>query len=260
MDSVNKTLYIPLYGKAYVSRKGILLNDPEAEKIWEKTGFSLKGKSASKWLAYHMGMRAAVFDNWVREKMEAHPDAVILHLGCGLDSRVLRVKAEGRTWLDLDVLPVIRQRKRFFSEEKGYRMVAADLREDAWMQEIPAGGRAIVVMEGLSMYFHPEALEKLLRSLTSHFSDVYLLMDVYTTFGAKASRYQNPIHDVGVTRVYGVDDPRLLANQTGLRYVAEHALTPLPMIAQLTPGERIVFCNLFAGRFARKLYRLYEFA
>ena len=27
MNNVNKTLYIPLYGKAYVSRKGIILND-----------------------------------------------------------------------------------------------------------------------------------------------------------------------------------------------------------------------------------------
>lgn len=34
MDNVNKTLYIPLYGKAYVSRKGIISNDKKAEEIW----------------------------------------------------------------------------------------------------------------------------------------------------------------------------------------------------------------------------------
>ena len=33
MNEVNKTLFIPLYGKAQVSRRGILLNDPTAEKI-----------------------------------------------------------------------------------------------------------------------------------------------------------------------------------------------------------------------------------
>ena len=32
MNNVNKTLYIPLYGKAYVSRKGIILNDKKAEE------------------------------------------------------------------------------------------------------------------------------------------------------------------------------------------------------------------------------------
>ena len=70
MNGVNKTLYIPLYGKAYVSKKGIILNDKTAEKIWEKEGFELKGKSKSKWLAYYMGMRSAVFDNWLKAQME----------------------------------------------------------------------------------------------------------------------------------------------------------------------------------------------
>ena len=34
MTEVNKTLYIPLYGKAFVSRKGIILRDAKAEEIW----------------------------------------------------------------------------------------------------------------------------------------------------------------------------------------------------------------------------------
>ena len=69
MDNVNKTLYIPLFGKAYVSKKSIILNDKRAEYIWEQEGFELKGKSKSKWLAYYMGMRSAVFDDWLRKQM-----------------------------------------------------------------------------------------------------------------------------------------------------------------------------------------------
>ena len=61
MNNVNKTLYIPLYGKAYVSRRGLFLKDPKAEEIWDAEGFPLKGKSASKWLAFYMGIRAAVW-------------------------------------------------------------------------------------------------------------------------------------------------------------------------------------------------------
>ena len=32
MNSVNKTLYIPLYGKSYVSKKGLFLDDRKAEE------------------------------------------------------------------------------------------------------------------------------------------------------------------------------------------------------------------------------------
>ena len=67
MDNVNKTLYIPLYGKAYVSRKNIILRDKKAEEIWEAECFALKEKSKSKWLAYYMGVRAAVFDEWLKQ-------------------------------------------------------------------------------------------------------------------------------------------------------------------------------------------------
>jgi len=81
MNSVNKTLYIPLYGKADVSRKGIFLEDKKAEEIWEAEGFALKGKSKSKWLAYYMGVRSAVFDEWLKQQMADAPNAVVIHIG-----------------------------------------------------------------------------------------------------------------------------------------------------------------------------------
>ena len=74
MNNVNKTLYIPLYGKALVSKKGLFLEDKKAEEIWDAEGFALKGKSKSKWLAYYMGVRAAVFDNWVKEKLRTNSE------------------------------------------------------------------------------------------------------------------------------------------------------------------------------------------
>ena len=77
MNNVNKTLYIPLYGKAYVSKKGIILKDKKAEEIWKKERFPLKGKSKSKWLAYYMGMRSAVFDQWLKKQMETDKEAIL---------------------------------------------------------------------------------------------------------------------------------------------------------------------------------------
>ena len=131
MNSVNKTLYIPLYGKAYVSRKGLFLQDKKAEESWGAEGFSLKGKSKSKWLAYYMGIRSAVFDDWLRQQAEAMPGGTILHLGCGLDSRVLRAGIMGLKWYDVDFPEVIAERKRYYTESDEYKMLAADLRSEA---------------------------------------------------------------------------------------------------------------------------------
>ena len=84
MNEVNRTLFIPLYGKSLVSRRKIILDDPTAERIWEAEGFPIRGKSKSKWLAYNMAMRARVFDDWTDRMLEELPDALVLHVGCCL--------------------------------------------------------------------------------------------------------------------------------------------------------------------------------
>ncbi len=255
MNSVNQTLYIPLYGKSFVSKKGIILRDTKAEEIWEAEGFPLKGKSKSKWLAYYMGMRSAVFDRWLTDRLEE--DAVVLHLGCGMDSRANRVESRGHLWFDVDFPEVIDQRRRYYRETENYKMLGADIRDGAWFAQLPRG-RAVVVMEGVSMYLHPEDLKVLLGNLCTHFEKVQLLMDCYTEFAAKASRYKNPINDVGVTRVYGLDDPTILSG-TGLKFVKEHDMTPRDLIGQLQGAEKAIFSRLYAGKIAKKMYRLYEY-
>lgn len=261
MTGVNKTLYIPLYGKAYVSSKGIILRDKKAEEIWsaEGKGVPLKGKSKSKWLAYYMGMRSAVFDNWLREQMTVHSDAAVLHIGCGLDSRVERVGTDGHQWYDIDFPEVIDERRRHYSETAEYHMIGSDARETWWLEQLPQYENTIIVMEGVCMYMKSDEVCALLSALTDHFGSVSILMDCYTTFAAKASKYKNPINEVGVTQVYGIDEPALLTQSTGLAFVAEHEMTPQPMIAQLRGMEKAIFKKLFAGGISKKMYRMYEY-
>lgn len=258
MDSVNKTLYIPLYGKALVSEKGILLRDPKAVEIWKAEGFSLKGKAASKWLAYYMAIRAAVMDRWTAQRIAQHSNAAVLHLGCGLDNRYGRLGNPECQWYDVDMTEVIRERRGHYKETENYRMVAADIRNGEWLEAVNEE-TAIVVMEGVSMYLRPEELAALLKNLKAHFSELNLLMDCYSSLAAKASRYKNPINTVGVTEVFGMDTPEVLAAETGFRYVTQHDMTPTTLVRELPAGERIIFSNLYAGRTARSLYRMYEF-
>jgi len=257
MNNVNKTLYIPLYGKAYVSRKGIILHDPKAEEIWAAEGFPLKGKSKSKWLAYYMGMRSRVFDRWLKAQMKADPTAVILHIGCGMDSRCLRVGTQGHLWFDVDFPDVIGERKRYYHENAEYKMLDADVRSSSWLSQIPSGN-AIIVMEGVSMYLTPEELRQTMVQIVSHFASVRLLMDCYTEFAAKASKVKNPINDVGVTQVYGMDDPKAL-EASGFSFVKEHEMTPADLMNELQGMEKSIFRNLYAGGLSKKMYRLYEY-
>ena len=257
MNNVNKTLYIPLYGKAYVSRRGVILQDTKAEEIWAAEGFPLKGKSAPKWLSFYMGMRAAVFDRWVKQQLQATPDAAVLHLGCGMDSRNLRVGDTSVMWYDIDFEDVIAQRRKYYTETEKYKMLGADVRNDDFQTKIPLK-KAIVIMEGISMYLTREELYQVFTKLSRYFEKIVVLMDCYTEFAAKASKYKNPINDVGVTQVYGLDDP-VLAECESLRFACALDMTPDDLIDQLRGSEKLIFSKLYAGSVARKMYRLYEY-
>ena len=230
----------------------MFLNDPKAEEIWEAEGFSLHGKSRSKWLAYYMGIRSAVFDAWLGQQMAAAPDAVIIHIGCGMDSRILRIGAQNRKWYDVDFPEVIRERKRYFTETDDYNMIASDARDGAWLAAIKETKSAIVVMEGVSMYMPAKDMRALTDRLSAHFDHVVLLADAYTSFAANMSKCRNPINNVGVTDVYGIDDPREYRGAS-LIFTKEHAMTPQAYIDQLKGTEKFIFAKLYAGSFSQKL-------
>ena len=258
MNEVNKTLYIPLYGKAYVSKKGLFLQDKKAEEIWEREKFPLKGKSKSKWLAYYMGIRSAVFDRWLKEQLQRQPNAVVLHIGCGMDGRVLRVSAPQNPWYDVDFPEVIAERARYYTTNERYQTLGCDVRDTAWIESIPHSEYAIIVMEGVSMYLTTEQLQALTAALDKRFKRIALLMDCYTPLAAKLSKYKNPVKDVGVNQVYGLENPKLL-ERGGLTFFKEYEMTPKPFIDQLCGGEKWIFKRLYAGGLSKKLYKLYAY-
>lgn len=258
MNEVNKTLYIPLYGKSEISRRGIIISDKKAEEIWEKEGFELKGKSRSKWLAMFMSMRAAVFDEWTVRMLSKNPHAVVLHIGCGLDSRILRTENSTHIWFDIDFPDVINERKKYYSENEKYTMLGADASETGWISALPDAPEAVVILEGISMYLGAEKCRALFEALSQKYGKLFILADVYTVFAAKATKYKNPINDVGVTEVFGIDSPDELETEE-IRFKAEHSMTPQKLIDQLRGFEKAFFNTVLAGKTTKKIYRLFEF-
>lgn len=256
MNEVNRTLFIPLYGKTQVSEKGIILNDPMAERIWKAEAFPIRGKS--KWLAYNMAMRARVFDDWTEAMLRENPDALVLHIGCGLDSRCLRVKETYAHWIDADFPEVLSLRRKYYEENDAYHMMAIDASKAEQIAGLPESETAIVVLEGISMYLTNAQVRCMLRAFEKKYTQLHILMDVYTEFGAKVSRYKNPVNDMGVTELYGIDDVKALLDDTRIRLKAEHSFTPDHLINELKPFERVFFRTMFAEKIYRRIYRLYE--
>ena len=109
------------------------------------------------------------------------------------------------------------------------------------------------------MYLTTDEMKNLTDSLCAHFESISLLVDCYTFLASKVSKRRNPLNDVGVTEVYGIDDPR--SYQSGkFTFVKEHTMIPQKYVDELKGAERFIFSRLYAGGFSKRLYRLFEYA
>ena len=62
-----------------------------------------------------MTVRSARFDNWAAQFLAAHNRATVLHVGCGLDTRVFRLDpGSGVEWYDIDYPNVISIAKQLY--------------------------------------------------------------------------------------------------------------------------------------------------
>ena len=56
------------------------------------------------------------------------------------------------------------------------------------------------------------------------------------------------MNDVGVTRLYGIDNIQTILDGLRIRLTEEHSFTPPELVNQLKPFDRMIFELLFTGR------------
>lgn len=138
---------------------------------------------------YMVTMRAKQLDDWSTDFLHRHPSAVVLHLGCGMDTRAFRLHpADTVQWFDVDQPNVIALRRKLYDDRGGYRMIGSSVTENTWLDEIPADRPMLMVAEGLLMYLTEPEVRALLQRLTDRFASGELAFDTVSPMGPRLSR------------------------------------------------------------------------
>ena len=74
----------------------------------------------------------------------------------------------------------------------------------------------------------------------------------------RASRFKNPINDVGAKALFGIDDPLIFKTEK-IDFSGEIRMTPEKKINELSGFEKTFFKTMFAGKFAENLYKIYTY-
>lgn len=258
LNNESKTLFIPLLGKARMSKENIFLKDPKAEEIISKINYYFNSLKQSKWLSMYMSLRAYLIDELCNKYIENHQNATIVHLGCGLDSRCLRVNQNYNTWYDIDYENVIEIRKKYFEEDSKYKMIGSSILDFKWLDKVKNNQNVIVIAEGLTMYLKEEEIKELITKLNKKFKFVHLIFDAYSKKGVKMSKIKNPVNQMEAKIKYGIDKPEdFLKLNKNLEYVETHLIKKED---NKLPGlTKLIFNNLYCGRISQSIYKIYEF-
>lgn len=258
LNNESKTLFIPLLGKAIMSKDNIFLHDSKAEEIISKIDYDFNSLKQSKWLSMYMSLRAMIIDELCNKYILKHHNVTIIHLGCGLDSRCLRVNQNFRNWYDIDYESVINIRKKFYDIDSKHKMIGSSVIDFKWLEQIDNSQNMLIVMEGLTMYLSEEEMKSLITKINKKFGDVHLVFDAYSKIGVRSSKIKNPVNQMNAKVKYGIANPEeFLSLNDKLEYVATHLIKKDDN--NLTGLTKFIFNNLYCGRISQSIYKIYEF-
>lgn len=258
LNNESKTLFIPLLGKAVMSKDNLFLHDPKAEEIISKIDYDFNSLKQSKWLSMFMSVRVLLIDELCDKYISEHQNATIIHLGCGLDSRCLRVNQAFDTWYDIDYENVIDIRKKFYDSDSKHKMIGSSVTDYNWLYQIKNTDNIMVVAEGLTMYLSEEEIKELVSQINNKLGDAHLLFDAYSKKGVRISKIKNPVNQMNAEVKYGIDNPdEFLSLNDNLEYVATHLIKKEDN--NLHGLTKLIFNNLYCGKISQSIYKIYEF-
>jgi O-methyltransferase involved in polyketide biosynthesis len=249
-----ETMLMTLSGRALQSQwKNPILRDPWAEEAMRHIDYDIAKhyRGVGSWSMWSeigctiIATRAATFDQLTNHYLADHPDATVLHVGCGMDSRVFRVDPPADVqWFDVDYPDVIDLRRQLYPERGAYHLVGARLEDLRWLDEVPRDRTGLFIAEGVLHYLSETEVKALLNAVVAHFPGGQMIFDICNPWIVK--RAGSNVGGTGATYKWGLDDPQDIKQ-----------LEPqLELIKEFRPSELVAFSRF--PLWWRALYRAQE--
>lgn len=249
-----ETMLMTLSGRAIQSQwKDPILRDPWAEEAMRHIDYDIAKhyRGVGSWSLWSeigctvIATRAATFDLLTNRYLTDHPNATVLHVGCGMDSRAFRIDPPASVqWFDVDYPDVMALRRQLFPERAAYHLIGAPLEDLRWLDKVPQDRPTLLIAEGVLHYLSETEVKALLNAVVAHFPGGQMIFDICNPWIVK--RAGSNVGGTGATYKWGLDDPLDIRQ-----------LEPkLELIREFRPSELVAFSRF--PLWWRGLYRALE--
>lgn len=191
LKGLPETYLAPLYWKAVESqRSDAMIKDEKAVELVTQGSLDftcVRQIHMNKLINAMRIIFTREMDRYTRDFIILHPDAVVVHIGCGLDSRFERVveRYSRVEWYDLDFPEVIELHRRFIGDEgQRYHLLACSVLENGWLETVGIHRQRpfLFLAETVFVYFTETQVKSLVLKLQGHFPGSELVFDGWRPF------------------------------------------------------------------------------
>ena len=181
LEPVEQTALLTEYCRALDSRAARpILGDPLADKTVSEIDFDFSRLAATPSVVALVALRAKMLDERIRRFIVENPGAVIVDIGAGLNSVVVRVDPPPTVdWYSVDLPAVIAVREALLPARAADQTVAASLLERGWVDCLPTGRPTLVFADGLVAFLDEAEVIAILRDITGHFGSGMIAFNDY---------------------------------------------------------------------------------
>ena len=223
-QGVADTLYIPLTARIYVSEHfPEYFYDEKAVEMKNEMPYEEIAAKSSEYFQMAGACRFYNTDRMIRGFMEKHGRCNIVNVGCGLETAYYRLKpSKEAIFYEMDLPEVIAARKSVLGETENERLIAGDMFDFSWADDIDRTLPTLITVIGVFQYFDEARVIGFLKRVKEEFHGVEVIFDAMT---GKAIKYANEhIRKTGNTSAalhFSADSGKSIADRVGMTLLEE---------------------------------------
>ena len=186
LESLQKTLLLPLWGRAEASRmQSPVLTDLRAVELIGRMDydFSRLSRQLGTFCALSLAARAKEFDAVLLDFVKRKGNVTAVNLGAGLDTAFCRVKSERLRWVDIDLPDVIALRRKLLPETREMEEIPKSMFDGSIRGDIGEAENVLFIIGGVLMYFGEARVRQLFEQLSGQFRNAEMVFDTFTPLG-----------------------------------------------------------------------------
>lgn len=186
VEGIPESMLRSLYARAKESKKtSKFIYDEKAIELVERMDYDFTAVDKEYVLGKGAIARSILLDKMVKNFVKKNPNATIINIACGADTRFYRVDNGLIRWYNMDLPITIQARKRLMDEGERVYFIEKSAMDETWGSDVEADGPVLILAEALSMYLTKKDVQKIFTIIRKRFEKAEVYMEVTASYVVK---------------------------------------------------------------------------